>query len=127
MIDAHSSKTILFGQEMEIETEYEWDDGYPILYKVELIRQVATKGQIFYDAQGKAHRGPAWKRLEITDFLAEGTIRSLADEICENATVQRFEDAADRAMERFIYNRYREPFGAPEPANYTETMREVCA
>ena len=127
MIDTHSSRTILFGQEMEIETEYEWDDGYPILYKVELIKQVATKGQVFYDAQGQAHIGPAFKRLEITDFLAGTTLRIIADEICEKATVQRFEDAADRAIERFIYNRYSDPFNAPEPANYTETLREVCA
>ena len=127
MIDTRSSKAEVLGETMDIETDYEWDGGYPIIHNVILIKQIAKNGQIFYDSQGSAHIGPAWKRLEITDFLAEGTIRSLADEICENATVQRFEDAAERAMERFIFNRHVDPFNAPEPRHYTETMREVCA
>lgn len=127
MLDTHNSSTEIFGEKIDIETDYEWDGGYPVIHSVVVIKQVAKKGQVFYDAQGNTHIGPAWKRLEITDFLAEGTIRSLAEEICENATVQRFEDAADRTMERFIFNRHVDPFNAPEPKHYTETLREVCA
>ena len=127
MLDTHHSKAEVLGQEMDIETNYEWDRGYPIIHEVIAIKEVAKKGQVFYDIHGLANIGPAWKRQNITDLLAEGTIRSLADEICENATVQRFEDAADRAMERFIFNRYVDPFNAPEPRHYTETLREVCA
>ena len=127
MIDTRNSKAEIFGETMDVETDYEWCDGYPIIHNVIVIKQIAKKGQVFYDAKGSAHIGPAWKRLAITDFLADSTIRSLAEEICQNATVQKFEDATERAMERFLFNRYSDPFNAPEPAHYTETMREAYA
>ncbi|MBK8536872.1 MAG: hypothetical protein IPL59_18290 [Candidatus Competibacteraceae bacterium] len=127
MIDTRNSKAEIFGETMDVETDYEWDGGYPIIHNVIVIKQVAKKGQVFYDIHGLAHIGPAWKRYDMTDLLSDATIRSIAEEICQNATMQRFEDATERSMERFLFNRYSDPFTAPEPKNYTETLHEVCA
>ena len=49
MLDTRSSKAEVLGKTMDIETDYEWDGGYPIIHNVILIKQIAKKGQVFYD------------------------------------------------------------------------------
>ena len=54
MIETHNSTSKSLGEAVDVETDYEWDSGHPVIYAVKIIKQIAKKGQVFYDAQGKA-------------------------------------------------------------------------
>lgn len=127
MIETHNSTSKSLGEAVDVETDYEWDSGHPVIYAVKIIKQIAKKGQVIYDAQGKAQFGPAWKEIDVTDILSEAKIRVLADEICENAEAAVIENAAEKATARFLFNRYVDPFNTPDLAHYTETMCEALA
>lgn len=118
MIETHNSTSKSLGEAIDVETDYEWDRGYPVIYAVKIIKQIAKKGQVIYDAQGKAQFGPAWKEIDVTDILSESTIRVLADEICKNSAAIAFENAADKATRRFLFNRHIDPFSVPIMAHY---------
>lgn len=103
----HGIDPIIFlDEEYEIEVDYEFDEGIPTIYGVEILKQVSKKGEVWYDEKGNPHFGEYWLRRDILDLLSPQQIKGMAKEILQRENAKADERQAEIAAER--YTNYRE-------------------
>jgi hypothetical protein len=57
------------GKEYDAEATYEVYEGSIVIHGVRAIRQVAKKGEYWYDRNGEEHEGPKFIPLDVTDWV----------------------------------------------------------
>ena len=57
------------GKEYDAEATYEAYEGNITVYEVKAIRQVAKKGEYWYDRNGEGHEGPKFVSIDVTDWV----------------------------------------------------------
>lgn len=70
MLDLYCQGTVeIGGVEYPAEAEFEWDEGGPLVHSVKALREVAKKGEVWYDRDSQPHLGPYWLKLDVTDWV----------------------------------------------------------
>ena len=116
MLQTHTTPIELCGEDYDAEIEYEWEDGSPVLYGVEIVKPLCKPGDSRYDERGLLQHGPAWVRVGITDLLSEQQIRQFTAEIAtyeqERASDFDLDRCTLRAIARWNFTKRHGPFDA---------------
>jgi hypothetical protein len=83
MIDSFWHSTVeINGESFQAEVTFCWNpEDRPSIDEVFALKQVAKKGEVWYDENGRPHDGPHWLRLDVTPFV---DLKSYVDEIIEH-------------------------------------------
>lgn len=57
------------GKEYDAEATYEVYEGSIVIHGVRAIRQVANKGEYWYDRNGEGYEGPKFVSIDVTDWV----------------------------------------------------------
>ncbi len=57
------------GKEYDAEATYEVYEGCLTIHEVRAIRQVAKKGEYWFDRNGEGHEGPKFVSIDVTDWV----------------------------------------------------------
>ena len=57
------------GKEYDAEATYEVYEGNITVHQVRAIRQVAKKGEYWYDRNGEGYEGPKFVSIDVTDWV----------------------------------------------------------
>ncbi|MFZ1326238.1 MAG: hypothetical protein WAT67_09515 [Candidatus Contendobacter sp.] len=112
----------LLNETYPLEVNHSMENGVPIIYGVEIMKQTCKKGEVWYDENGNPHFEAHWVKKDILDLLSKQQIRSIALELLEQEMQAVDEDLADRAAD--LYQDYRECgyFRRFEPAEFSGAL-----
>ncbi len=113
-MNTHETKIEMCGRSYHTEISYEFDDGVPLIYKIEMMEEKCKKGGVWYDKDGYFHTGPHFVYFNATDFMDAMQIASFVEEIMAErlATMEEWkaERARARAIDRWLDARANGPY-----------------